>query len=84
MTPRNRLKNVDIAVLFLQKVLQANKITAKSKKKIRPTNPNFEKHVIGNTHIFLFGLTNLFQIRLKTLSYFCLIFLLFKIMMLFL
>ena len=56
MTPRDRLKNVDMAVLFLQKVLQANKIIAKNKEIIRPTYPNFKKHVTGNTHIFLFGL----------------------------
>ena len=29
---------------------------SKNKKKIRPTYPNFKKHVTGNTHIFLFGL----------------------------
>ena len=56
MTPRDRLTNVDFAVLFLQKVLQANKIIAKNKKIIRPTYPKFKKHVTGNTHIFLFGL----------------------------
>ena len=52
-TPRDRLKNVDIAVLFLQKVLQANKIIANNKKIIRFTYPNFKKHVTGNTQFFL-------------------------------
>ena len=56
MTPRDRLKNVDFAVLFLRKVLQANKIIAENKIIIRPTYPNFKKQVTGNTHIFfLFG-----------------------------
>ena len=27
------------------------------KKKSLPTDPNFEDHAIGNTHIFLFGLS---------------------------
>ena len=56
MIPRDRLKNVDFAVLCLQKVLQENKIIAKNKIIIRPTYPNFKKHVTGNTHNFLFGL----------------------------
>ena len=62
MTPRDRLKDVDFAVLFLQKVLQANKIIAKNKK----TYPNFKKHVTGNTHIFLFGLMILCIIQMKS------------------
>jgi hypothetical protein len=31
----------------------------KKKKKSLPTNPNFEDHAIGNTHIFFFGLIEL-------------------------
>ena len=49
--------NWNVAVLFLQKVLQGNKIIAKNKKIIRPTYHNFKKHVTGNIHIFLFGLS---------------------------
>ena len=56
MAPRYRLKNADFAVLFLQNVLQANKIIAKNKIIIRPTYPNSKMHVTRNTHIFLFGL----------------------------
>ena len=56
MTPRDRLKNVDFVDLFLQKVLQANKIIAKNKIIIRPTYPNLKKHVTRNTQNFLFGL----------------------------
>ena len=52
MTPRDRLKSVDFAVLFLRKVLQVNKIIAENKIIIRPTYPNFKKQVTGNTHIF--------------------------------
>ena len=57
VTPRDRLKNVDIPVLFLYKVLQANKIIWKTKKVIGPIYPNLKKHVTENTHIFLFGLS---------------------------
>ena len=32
--------------------LQVSKV---KKKKSLPTDPNFEDHAIGNTHIFLFG-----------------------------
>ena len=43
---------------FYEKVLQANKIVSKYKKIILPIYPNFKNHVTGNTHIFLFGLSN--------------------------
>ena len=60
MTPCDRLKNVDIAVLFLYKVLQANKIIWK--KIILPTNPNFKKHVTGNTYFFVWPMNYLTSI----------------------
>ena len=50
MTPRDKLKNVDFAVLFVQKVHQANKIIAENKIIIRPTYPNFKKHVTAGPH----------------------------------
>ena len=56
MTPRDRLKNVDIAVLFFIKSTSGKQNYCKNKKIIRPTYPNFKKHVTRNTHIFLFGL----------------------------
>ena len=59
MTPRDRLKNVDFAelsVLIYKKYFRQTKFLQKIKNIIRPTYPNFKKHVTGNTHIFLFGL----------------------------
>ena len=70
VTSRDRLKNVDIPVLILQKVLQANKIISKNKNIFLPIYPNLTKHVTGNTHIFLLGLRLIYliawqQIRLS-------------------
>ena len=54
VTLRGRLKNVDIPVLFSQKVLQANKIISKNLKRIfLSTYPNFKKHVTGNIYFFV-------------------------------
>ena len=46
-------ENVDIAVLFLQNVLQANKIIAENKKNNPTYPPNCKKHVTGNTYFFV-------------------------------
>ena len=69
MTLRDRLKNVHFAVLFLQKVLQATKIIAKIKIIIRPTYPNFKKHVTGNRHIFCLTLPDRDKDKNKTRGY---------------
>ena len=57
MTPRDRLKNIDIPVLFLLNVLQENKIVSKNLKN-NPTYihmyPNFKKHIICNRkHVYI-------------------------------
>ena len=43
---------------FIKRTSGKSKIISKNKKIIRPTYPNFKKHVTGNTHIFLFGLND--------------------------
>ena len=69
MAPRDRLKNVyRYTSSGFIRVLQANKIITKNKKIIRPTYPNFKKHVTGNTHIFLFGLSMVVASVMQMLS----------------
>ena len=45
--------------VFIKSTSGKSKIISKNKKTIRPTYPNFKKHVTGNTHIFLFGLARI-------------------------
>ena len=57
VTPRDRLKNINIPVLFLLNVLQENKIVSKNLKN-NPTYihmyPNFKKHIICNRkHVYI-------------------------------
>jgi hypothetical protein len=40
----------------------------KKKKKSRPTDPNFEDHAIGNTHIYFLALFVFYDLK-KFLSY---------------
>jgi hypothetical protein len=47
--------------------LQVSKV---KKKKSLPTDPNFEDHAIGNTHIFLFGLMQISTLSLPVLNLF--------------
>ena len=49
--------------VFIKTYFRQIKILQKIKKLIRPTYPNCKKHVTGNTHIFLFGLTGILQVR---------------------
>ena len=47
--------------------LQVSKV---KKKKSLPTDPNFEDHAIGKTHIFLFGLMQISTLSLPVLNLF--------------
>ena len=47
--------------VFIKRTSGKSKIISKHKKIIRPTYPNFKKHVTGNTHIFLFGLSVIYN-----------------------
>jgi hypothetical protein len=50
--------NIDQMYKEMKKIVEVgNGDEFQKKKKSRPTDPNFEDHAIGNTHIFFFGLT---------------------------